>query len=143
MTTNSTKRKKAWGKAWNDLPKETQDDYNSRAKALRQRALCDLTPEEKEQKIKNIMANMKKQVNCAKLYWFSVEYRQCAEDITDTDGHNGGQLTALQNLILKPIFHCDAKLFALCTGVGLDHLCHTFGSPNAKYTNMLVYFGIT
>ena len=44
---------------------------------------------------------------------------------------------------LKPIFHCDAKLFALGTCVGLDPQRHTFASPNAKYTNMLVYFGVT
>ena len=35
-------------------------------------------------------------------------------------------------------FHCDAKLFALGTGVGLDPQRHTFASPNAKDTNMLV-----
>ena len=38
---------------------------------------------------------------------------------------------------LKPIFHCDAKPFALGTGIGLDPQCHTFASPNAKGTNML------
>ena len=35
---------------------------------------------------------------------------------------------------VKLIFHCDAKPFALGTGVGLDAL------PNAKDTNMLVSF---
>ena len=44
---------------------------------------------------------------------------------------------------LKPIFHCDAKLFALGTGICVDPQRHNFTSPNAKYTNMLVYFGIT
>ena len=43
----------------------------------------------------------------------------------------------------KPIFNCDAIPFALGTGVGLDPQRHTFASPNAKYTNMLVYFGVT
>ena len=44
---------------------------------------------------------------------------------------------------LKPIFHCDAKPLALGPGGGLDPQRHTFASPNAKYTNMLVYFGVT
>ena len=39
---------------------------------------------------------------------------------------------------LKPIFHCDAKPFALGTGVGLDPQRHTLASPNAKDTKMLV-----
>ena len=39
---------------------------------------------------------------------------------------------------LKPIFHCDAKPFALGTGVRLDPQRHIFASPNAKDTNMLV-----
>ena len=33
--------------------------------------------------------------------------------------------------MFKPIFHCDAKPFALGTGVGLDPQLHTFASPNA------------
>ena len=49
----------------------------------------------------------------------------------------------ISDTVLKPIFHCDAKPFALGTGVGLDPQRHTFASPNAKYTNMLVYFGVT
>ena len=48
-----------------------------------------------------------------------------------------------RSLTLNPIFHCDAKPFALGTCVGLDPQCHTSASPNAKYTNMLVYFGVT
>ena len=48
-----------------------------------------------------------------------------------------------QILQLKPIFHCDAKPLALGPGVRLDPQCHTFASPNAKYTNMLLYFGVT
>ena len=47
------------------------------------------------------------------------------------------------NMGFKPIFHCDAKPLALGPGVGLDPQRHTFASPNAKYTNMLVYFGVT
>ena len=30
---------------------------------------------------------------------------------------------------LEPIFHCDAKPFALGTGVGLDTQCHNFVLP--------------
>ena len=30
---------------------------------------------------------------------------------------------------VKPIFHCDAKLFALGTGVGLDPQRHIFALP--------------
>ena len=45
--------------------------------------------------------------------------------------------------ILKPLFYCDAKPFVVGTGVGLDPQSHTFASPNAKYTNMSVYFGVT
>ena len=41
-----------------------------------------------------------------------------------------------------PIFHCDAKTFALRTGVGLDPQCHTFALANAKDTNMLVSFAL-
>ena len=52
-------------------------------------------------------------------------------------------LTNLFNKTLKPIFHCDAKPLALGPGVGLDPQRHTFASPNAKNTNMLVYFGVT
>ena len=42
---------------------------------------------------------------------------------------------------LKPIFHCDTKPLALGPGIGLDPQRHTFASPNAKYPNMLIYFG--
>ena len=42
--------------------------------------------------------------------------------------------------LVKSIFHCDAKPFVLGTCVGLDPHCHTFASPNAKDTNMLVSF---
>ena len=65
----------------------------------------------------------------------------------------GSNLIQLNSLILvvtpglpfklKPIFHCDAKPLALGPGVGLDPQRHTFASPNTKYTNMLVYFGVT
>ena len=46
------------------------------------------------------------------------------------------------NMGFKPIFHCDAKPFALGTGVGLDPQHHTFVSPNAKDTNMLLSFAL-
>ena len=40
--------------------------------------------------------------------------------------------------ILKPIFHCDAKPFALGTFVSPNAKDSTFALPNAKNTNMLV-----
>ena len=49
----------------------------------------------------------------------------------------------MTGMYLKPIFHCDAKPFALGTGVGLDPRRHPFASRNAKYTNMLVYFAVS
>ena len=57
-------------------------------------------------------------------------------------------MTDLEDLVgaqrgLKPIFHCNAKPLALGPGVGLDPRRHAFVSPNTKYTNMLVYFGVT
>ena len=52
-------------------------------------------------------------------------------------------MALMKGIVHKPIFHCDAKPFALGTGVGLDPQCHTFASSNAKYTKMLVYFGVT
>ena len=45
-------------------------------------------------------------------------------------------------ILFKPIFHYDAKPFALDTGVGLDPIRHTFVSPKAKDTNMLVSFAL-
>ena len=44
---------------------------------------------------------------------------------------------------LKPIFLCDAKPLTLGPGVGLDPQSHTFASPNAKNSNMLVHSGVT
>ena len=41
-------------------------------------------------------------------------------------------------LILKPIFHCDAKLLALGTFASPNAKDTTFALPNAKNTNMLV-----
>ena len=38
----------------------------------------------------------------------------------------------------KPIFHCDAKLFALGTFASPNTKDSTFALPNAKNTNMLV-----
>ena len=46
-------------------------------------------------------------------------------------------------IILQPIFYCDAKPFALGTDVGLDPQCHTFASPNTKDTNLLVSFALS
>ena len=34
-----------------------------------------------------------------------------------------------ESLKLKPMFHCDAKPFALGTGIGLDTQCHNFALP--------------
>ena len=31
--------------------------------------------------------------------------------------------------LMKPIFHCDAKSFALGPGIGLDPQCHNFRLP--------------
>ena len=44
--------------------------------------------------------------------------------------------------VLKPIFHCDAKYLA--SGVGVEQCTRrqNFVLPNAKYTNMLVYFAL-
>ena len=39
---------------------------------------------------------------------------------------------------LKPIFHCDAKPFALGTFASPNAKDGTFALPNAKNTNMLV-----
>ena len=41
---------------------------------------------------------------------------------------------------LKPIFHCDAKPFALGTFASPNAKDSTFALPNTKYTNMLVSF---
>ena len=44
---------------------------------------------------------------------------------------------------LKPIFHQNAKYLASGVGVGQFTRRQIFALPNAKYTNMLVYFGVT
>ena len=41
-------------------------------------------------------------------------------------------------LTLKPIFHCDAKPFALGSFASPNAKDSTFALPNAKNTNMLV-----
>ena len=46
-------------------------------------------------------------------------------------------------ITLKPIFHCDAKYLASGVGVGQCPRRQIFALPNTKYTNMLVYFGVT
>ena len=43
---------------------------------------------------------------------------------------------------LKPIFHCDAKTFALGTFASPNAKDSTFALPNAKNTNMLVSFAL-
>ena len=43
----------------------------------------------------------------------------------------------------KPIFHQNAKYLASEAGVGQFTRRQIFALPNAKYTNMLVYFGVT
>ena len=43
-------------------------------------------------------------------------------------------------LFLKPIFHCDAKSFALGTFASPNAKDITFALPNARNTNMLVSF---
>ena len=43
---------------------------------------------------------------------------------------------------LKPIFHQNAKYLASGVGVGQCPRRQNFALPNAKYTNMLVYFAL-
>ena len=43
---------------------------------------------------------------------------------------------------LKPIFHCDAKSFALGTFASPNANDSTFALPNARNTNMLVSFAL-
>ena len=45
-------------------------------------------------------------------------------------------------LPLKPIFHCDAKYLASRVGFGQCTRRQNFALPNAKYTNVLVYFAL-
>ena len=45
-------------------------------------------------------------------------------------------------LSLKPIFHQNAKYLASGAGVGPCTRRQIFALPNAKYTNMLVYFAL-
>ena len=47
------------------------------------------------------------------------------------------------SLNLKPIFHQNAKYLASGVGVGQCTRHQNFALTNAKYTNMLVYFGVT
>ena len=44
------------------------------------------------------------------------------------------------HIIIKPIFHCDAKPFALGTFASPNAKDSTFALPDAKDTNMLVSF---
>ena len=48
----------------------------------------------------------------------------------------------MQTIILKPIFHCDAKLLASGNFVLPNAKDSTFVLPNAKNTNMLVSFAL-
>ena len=43
---------------------------------------------------------------------------------------------------VKPIFHQNAKYLASGVGVGQYTRRQYFALPNAKYTNMLVYFAL-
>ena len=43
---------------------------------------------------------------------------------------------------VKPIFHQNAKYLASGVGVGQCTRRQNFALPNAKYTNMLVYFAL-
>ena len=43
---------------------------------------------------------------------------------------------------LKPIFHQNAKYLASGVGVGQGTRRQNFALPDAKYTNMLVYFAL-
>ena len=43
---------------------------------------------------------------------------------------------------LKPIFHCDAKSFALGTFASPNAKDSTYALPNARNTNMLVSFAL-
>ena len=45
-------------------------------------------------------------------------------------------------ITLKPIFHCDTKYLASGVRVGQCTRRQNFALPNAKYTNMLVYFAL-
>ena len=47
-----------------------------------------------------------------------------------------------RNMGLKPIFHQNAKYLEWGVGVGQGTRRQTFALPNAKYTNMLVYFAL-
>ena len=44
--------------------------------------------------------------------------------------------------LIKPIFHQNAKYLASGVGVGQYTRRQYFALPNAKYTNMLVYFAL-
>ena len=54
------------------------------------------------------------------------DWAQNAHSLTVQRGQNANYVPSLDRV--KPIFHCDAKSFAL----------GTFASPNARNTNMLV-----
>ena len=43
---------------------------------------------------------------------------------------------------VKPIFHCDAKSFALGTFASPNAKDSTFGLPNARNSNMVVSFAL-
>ena len=51
-----------------------------------------------------------------------------------------GILGAIETL--KPIFHCDAKSFALGTFASPNATDSSFALPNARNTNMLVSFAL-
>ena len=46
-----------------------------------------------------------------------------------------------KNVLLKPIFHCDGKPFALGPGIGLDHQRHNFALeiPTCWYLKSLKF----
>ena len=57
-------------------------------------------------------------------------YNRCGSRASDLGGRAANPTHIFTNLFtLKPIFHCDAKPFALGTGVGLDPQCHNFALP--------------
>ena len=51
-------------------------------------------------------------------------------------------MAEVKHQALKPIFHQNAKYLASGVGVGQCTRHQNFALPNAKYTNMLVYFAL-
>ena len=56
--------------------------------------------------------------------------------------HLEGSMSQIFYFGLNPIFHCDAKYLASWVGVGHCTRRQNFALPNAKYSNMLVYFAL-